>query len=141
MPTAPETQEPAVRTWHALHTLHTRVQQALTTALRRYDLTLADHAMLQAAHALHPQPAHCLSLYAATELSTSAASRRITRLQTRGLIECRPSRHDRRCVETRLTDTGRTLAERARTAHDAVLTRLLEPVPAELLTAAGGSTA
>ena len=63
-----------------------------------------------------------------TMVTSGAVSKRVDRLEARGLVERRPSAVDGRSRTVRLTDAGRGLIDAAMTAHVANEERLLEPL-------------
>lgn len=63
-----------------------------------------------------------------TMVSSGAVSKRVDRLEGRGLVERRPSADDGRSRTVVLTPAGRALVDEAMTAHAANEARLLEPL-------------
>jgi DNA-binding MarR family transcriptional regulator len=72
-----------------------------------------------------------VELAATTMVTTGAMTKRIDRLETRGLVTRRPSADDGRMRVVALTDEGRALIDEAFTAHMANERRLLDALPAE----------
>ncbi len=65
-----------------------------------------------------------------TMVTSGAVSKRLDRLEARGLVERRASAADRRSRTVHLTAQGRDLIDRAMTAHAANEARLLGALPA-----------
>ena len=113
--------------WRSLSALHALVEAALEQALEdAYGLSLVEYTVLDAISRQNERHLRMHEVARVAALSGSAATRLVSRLETRGLIARVLCDDDRRGIYSALTPSGRELLERARPAHDAALTHTLE---------------
>lgn len=111
--------------WHELRQRHARVSNAMERALQeQHRIGLNEFEVLER---LASADEHCrmLALCDATQLSQSALSRLIGRLEQDGLVTRTMCSDDRRGIYASLTDAGRERYEQARPTQRAVLAEQL----------------
>jgi DNA-binding MarR family transcriptional regulator len=115
--------------WRTLNALHGLVEAELERALD--GLSLVEYTVLDALSEQDERHLRMHEVARTTALSSSAATRLVNRLETRGLIARVLCDDDRRGIYSELTDAGREVLEAARPAHDEALARTLERAAAE----------
>ena len=99
--------------------------------LDRFGLSVSDFDVLCALRrAGKPYRLTPTELTRQTMVSAAGTTKRIDRLEARGLVARSPHAHDRRSSTVELTDTGRRLIDRAVTAHVADEQRAVAPLTA-----------
>ena len=108
-----------------------RIAQREDEVFGRYGLTRGDVGVLSALRT--SPPPHTLSptqLFRGLMMSSAGMTKRLDRLEQRGLVKRNPDANDRRGVTIHLTDTGRRLLARAiadNTKNEATLLAGLTP--------------
>ncbi|QIZ36148.1 MarR family winged helix-turn-helix transcriptional regulator [Saccharopolyspora sp. ASAGF58] len=118
------------RTLAALHgTLETTLEKALQA---EHGLSVVEYTTLDALGRQDGRHMRTQQLARATELSGSATTRLVNRLDDRQLLTRVLCKDDRRGIYTELTGSGRALLEKARPTYDEALEKALaeaEQVP------------
>ncbi|MFC6288493.1 MarR family winged helix-turn-helix transcriptional regulator [Nocardioides sp. GCM10027113] len=113
--------------WRTLAALHGALETALEKALQAgHDLSVVEFTVLDALSRQDGWHMRMQQLARAAALSSSAATRLVSRLEDRGLLTRVLCQEDRRGIYTELTDDGRALYERARPTHDEALADALD---------------
>ncbi|TNY38104.1 MarR family winged helix-turn-helix transcriptional regulator [Thermomonospora catenispora] len=109
-----------------------RLERLTADTLGAYGLEPGEFDVIAAL--LRAGPPHELTptvLHRSLMISGGGLTKRLNRLERRGLITRRLASGDRRCLPVALTDTGRRLAEQAVTAHARAIAELIGTLPAE----------
>lgn len=116
-----------VTEWRGLLERHAKVFGALECALQEHGVGVSEFEALEFLAACED---HCRSadLVEAAQLSQSAASRLVARMEKAGLVERKLCELDRRGVFVALTEAGRERYEQAKPTHRAVLAETLGAV-------------
>jgi DNA-binding MarR family transcriptional regulator len=115
-----------------LHRLANRLTAELCAVYEEHGLNEGEFDVLATLRrAGAPYERAPVELAATTMVTTGAMTKRIDRLETRGLVTRRPSAEDGRMRVVALTEAGRALIDEAFTAHMANERRLLDALPAE----------
>lgn len=132
--TEPTTTELA-NCWCALTVLHGRIEARVERVLQNaHGLSVREYSLLNVLARQHDGPGGHLKMSEvanAVVLSQSAATRLVTRLEERGLLQRYLCPTDRRGIYTEVTDAGRRLLEKARPDHDAALRETLDEAAKE----------
>ena len=116
--------------WCALSLLHGRIEAHIERALQsRHGLSVREYSLLDVLSRQHDGPGGHLQMKQVADavvLSQSAATRLVTRLEDRGLLERHLCPTDRRGIYTNVTEAGRALLEQARPTNDAALREALD---------------
>jgi DNA-binding MarR family transcriptional regulator len=111
--------------WSALVAVHGIVEDRLERALQAaHDLSLREFTLLDVLSRQHNGPGGHLQMHqvaGAVQLSQSATTRLVTRLEDRGLLSRYLCDTDRRGIYTDVSPDGLALLRRARPTHDAAL--------------------
>ncbi|MEE3850930.1 MarR family transcriptional regulator [Gordonia sp. LSe1-13] len=118
--------------WRALTAFHHLVEDKLEAALQSgTNLSVVEYSVLDVLSRQHGElHMRMQQLARATALSTSATTRLVNRLETRGLLARFICVDDRRGIYTELTRDGQRLLEQARPAYDEALQTALEEAAA-----------
>jgi DNA-binding MarR family transcriptional regulator len=110
-----------------LHRLADRLREELCAVYDRHGLNEGEFDVLATLRrAGSPYERAPVELAATTMVTTGAMTKRIDRLEARGLVTRRPSVEDGRMRVVALTEAGRNLIDEAFTAHMANERRLLD---------------
>ena len=121
-----ERDETLLEQWRSLSSRCAKVNDALERELQRScALGRTDYEVLARLEEGCKGSGRVTELADAVNLSQSAMSRLVDRLESQGLVQRVCCTQDRRGVYVELTDAGRARAEQARPAYSAVLQRLL----------------
>ena len=116
--------------WCALSLLHGTIEARIERALQRaHGLSVREYSLLDVLSRQHEGEGGHLQMKQvadAVQLSQSATTRLVTRLEDRGLLERYLCPTDRRGIYTNVTEAGRELLERARPTNDAALREALD---------------
>lgn len=116
--------------WCALSLLHGRIEAHIQRALQiAHDLSAREYSLLDVLSRQHDGEGGHLQMKQVADavvLSQSAATRLVTRLEDRGLLERYLCPTDRRGIYTNVTEAGLTLLNEARPTNDAALREALE---------------
>ncbi|MBP1159886.1 DNA-binding MarR family transcriptional regulator [Rhodococcus sp. PvR044] len=113
--------------WRTLAALHGLLDTELERALQReHDLSVVEYTVLDALSRQDDWHMRMSQLARAAALSSSATTRLVNRLESRGLLARYLCQDDRRGIYTEVTEAGRALLERARPTHDAKLREALD---------------
>lgn len=113
--------------WRTLAALHGLIDTALERALQaEHDLSVVEYTVLDALSRQDGWHMRMQQLARAAALSSSATTRLVTRLETRGLLTRILCQDDRRGIYTELTPSGEQLLRDARPTHDSTLARALD---------------
>jgi DNA-binding MarR family transcriptional regulator len=108
--------------WKTLSTLHDSIEAALEPALQeKHDLSLIEFTVLEALSRQVGWHMRIQQLVRATNLSASATTRLVTRLENRGLLNRFLCPEDRRGIYTQLSEDGSTLLAQASPTFNEVL--------------------
>jgi len=118
-------QENVVGEWHALLRRHAMVFTALEAALHEHGLGVSEFEALELLAGCEHNKCRGADLTEAVQLSQSAASRLVARMERAGLVERAMCEMDRRGIFVMLTDEGRRRYQAAKPAHRAVLAETL----------------
>ena len=111
---------------------HLAASRAIDATLRRHGLKRGEFDVLATLRrAGAPYERAPVELAATTMVTTGAMTKRIDRLEARGLVTRRPSAEDGRMRVVGLTEAGRALIDEAFTAHMANERRLLDALSPE----------
>jgi DNA-binding MarR family transcriptional regulator len=122
--TAPDTT--LTETWGELQARYTRVTNALERALQdRHSLGVSEFQVLELLATAPTDHCRMHDLSGSVQLSQSALSRLIGRLEQDGLVTRSMCSEDRRGIYATLTDAGRERYEQARPTQRAVLAEQL----------------
>lgn len=116
--------EGLVAEWRGLLQRHATVFTALESALQEHDLGVSEFEALERL-ATCEHKCRAADLVDAVQLTQSAASRLVARMERAGLVERALCEMDRRGVFVILTDAGRERYEQAKPTHRAVLAETL----------------
>jgi DNA-binding MarR family transcriptional regulator len=119
------TDQALIGEWHELANRHARVLSALERSLRvHHDLGVSEFEVLER---LASSDGECRmqELSSVTNLSQSALSRVVGRLEADELVTRAMCANDRRGIFAHITDAGRARYEAARETHRAVLAATL----------------
>ena len=99
----------------AINILYTAgwINQMNNATMRPFDLTWQQFNILRILRGRHPEPATSKLLSERMIDKMSNASRLVDKLEKKKYVERQNSTHDRRRVDIRLTEHGRTVVERA----------------------------
>lgn len=112
--------------WRTLAALHGQLDAELERALQReHDLSVVEYTVLDALGRQDGWHMRMAQLARAAALSSSATTRLVNRLESRGLLARYLCEDDRRGIYTEVTPAGRALLDRARPTHDATLEEAL----------------
>jgi len=115
-----------VKEWHDLVARHAVVHQTLERELRaRHGIGVSEFEVLEAIASRENLQCRVQDLNNTVQLSQSAASRLIARMERDGLIERVICAADRRGILAVLTDVGRKCHLEARPTHRSVLAKTL----------------
>lgn len=119
-----EAREELVAQWRGLLRQHNTVFGALECALQEHGIGVSEFEALEF---LATREDHCRSadLSEAAQLTQSAASRLVARMEKAGLVERKHCELDRRGVFVSLTEAGHERYEQAKPTHRAVLAETL----------------
>ncbi|MBF6172604.1 MarR family winged helix-turn-helix transcriptional regulator [Nocardia blacklockiae] len=120
--------------WCALSVLHDRIEAHLERVLQHHELSVREYSVLVVLGRQHDGPGGHLRMNQvadAVALSQSAATRLVTRLEDRGLLQRYLCPDDRRGIYTDVTPTGMELLERARPDYDEALAGALRHAAAD----------
>ncbi|WP_280268026.1 MarR family winged helix-turn-helix transcriptional regulator [Nocardia wallacei] len=120
--------------WCALSVLHDRIEAHLERALQAHDLSVREYSVLVVLSRQHDGPNGHLRMNQVADsvaLSQSAATRLVTRLEDRGLLQRYLCPDDRRGIYTDVTPAGIELLDRARPAYDDALAGALRQAAAD----------
>ena len=112
--------------WRTLAALHGLIERDLERALKRYELSVVEFTVLDALSRQDGWHMRMEQLARAAALSSSAATRLVTRLEDRGLLRRTVCADDRRGIYSELTAKGSRLLARARPTHDQTVHKTLE---------------
>ncbi|MGW0042585.1 MarR family winged helix-turn-helix transcriptional regulator [Rhodococcus sp. NPDC003348] len=113
--------------WRTLAALHGLLDTELERALQReHDLSVVEYTVLDALGRQDGWHMRMAQLARAAALSSSATTRLVNRLESRGLLARYLCEDDRRGIYTEVTEAGRALLDRARPTHDATLEQALD---------------
>ena len=112
--------------WRTLAALHGLIERDLERALKRYELSVVEFTVLDALSRQDGWHMRMEQLARAAALSSSAATRLVTRLEDRGLLRRTVCPDDRRGIYSELTPKGSRLLIRARPTHDQTVHKTLE---------------
>ncbi|GAA2237072.1 MarR family transcriptional regulator [Streptomyces amakusaensis] len=111
--------------WCALSLLHGKIETHVERALEsEHGLSVREFSLLDALSRQHKGPDGHLQMKQvaeAVDLSQSATTRLVTRLEDRGLLRRHLCTTDRRGICTEVTEEGRSLLAEARPTHDTAL--------------------
>src|ERR1700752_4989110 len=100
--------------WRELESAHAAVRAALERSMQReHQLSLSEYEVLQRLTQRSDGPCRMQELSADSDLSQSALSRLIGRLEADGYVSRAVCDHDRRGVWAELTDAGRKMQAKA----------------------------
>lgn len=124
--------ESAESAWDLVLTLHTRVEQELARALRRYHgLGLTEYRALRRLSHTPKGSLRMQVLAEAVGLNQSSVSRLVERLERDGLTARDICEQDRRGVYTMITEAGRLRCAAAGTTYDKTLSAVLAELTAD----------
>jgi DNA-binding MarR family transcriptional regulator len=113
--------------WRELETAHARVREALGRALEReHRLSLSEYEVMQRLSERTDGPCRMQELSSDSELSQSALSRLVGRLEAAGYVTRGVCDTDRRGVFAELTDEGRAAQKKAEPTYLKVLGAALD---------------
>ncbi len=113
-----------------LHRLADELRERLFTVYQRFDLSEGEFDLLATLRRSgEPYELTPGSLATSTMVTSGAISKRLDRLEARGLVGRRASERDGRSRAVALTEQGRALIDEAVTAHYANEAQLIESVP------------
>ena len=116
--------------WCALSLLHGRIEAHIERALQRqHDLSVREYSLLDVLSRQHGGEGGHLRMSQVADavvLSSSAATRLVSRLEDRGLLSRYLCVTDRRGIYADVTPAGLALLTEARPTHDAALGDALE---------------
>jgi DNA-binding MarR family transcriptional regulator len=116
------TQDKLLNQWRELESAHARVRESLGRALEReHRLSLSEYEVLQRLTQHADGQCRMQDLSADSELSQSALSRLVGRLETEGYVSRGVCDHDRRGVWAELTAEGRAAQKKAEPTYLKVL--------------------
>jgi DNA-binding MarR family transcriptional regulator len=120
--------------WRELESVHARVREALERALeRKHQLSLSEYEVLRRLTESDAAKGRRIQeLAEEINLSQSALSRLVGRLEEAGYVNRATCDYDRRGIFACVTDAGRKAEEEANPTHRAVLAETLgqsEPAP------------
>jgi DNA-binding MarR family transcriptional regulator len=125
MPKSASTSDP-VAAWRELSAAHARVCDALEHALQeRHRLSVSEYEVLQRLAEAPEHKRRMQELAEDSNLSQSALSRLVGRLETVGYVDRCICDYDRRGIWAQLTDAGRDAQADAAPTHREVLTATL----------------
>jgi DNA-binding MarR family transcriptional regulator len=115
--------------WRELESLHARVRDALERALeRKHQLSLSEYEVLRRLAESGAQKGRRIQeLAEEVNLSQSALSRLVGRLEEAGYVARATCDYDRRGTFACITDAGRKAQEEANPTHRAVLAETMGP--------------
>jgi DNA-binding MarR family transcriptional regulator len=117
--------------WREIESAHAKVREALERALQRqHRLSLSEYEVLERLAVHSDDKCRMQDLTADIELSQSALSRLIQRLEDDGYVTRAVCDHDRRGVWAELTTQGRRIQEKAAPTYVEVLAEKLGERPA-----------
>lgn len=117
--------EQRVRQWRDLAALHAAVASALETRLQEeHGLGMSEFEVLEELATCERQ-CRGADLPCVVNLSQSATSRLVARMEKNGLVERSLCQDDRRGIFVSLTAAGRERYEQAKPTHRAVLTEMM----------------
>jgi DNA-binding MarR family transcriptional regulator len=115
--------------WCALSALHNRIEGHIERALQAgHELSVREFSLLDVLSGQHDGEGGHLRMNQVAEsvqLSQSATTRLVSRLEERGLLSRYLCPTDRRGIYTDVTERGRELLEQARPTNDAALREAL----------------
>ena len=112
--------------WRDLNAAHARVTDALEHALQeRHRLSVSEYEVLQRLAESPEHKARMQELAEESNLSQSALSRLVGRLESAGYVDRCICDYDRRGIWAELTDAGRTAQAEAAPTHREVLAATL----------------
>jgi DNA-binding MarR family transcriptional regulator len=115
------------RGWRRLAALHALIERDLERALTAgHHLSVVEFTVLDALSLQNGWHLRMAQLARVAALSSSAATRLVTRLEDRGLLQRCICPEDRRGIYTELTKNGSRLLGKARVTHDRTLHDTLE---------------
>ena len=100
--------------WRTLAALHGLIERRSRTRAKRYELSVVEFTVLDALSRQDGWHMRMEQLARAAALSSSAATRLVTRLEDRGLLRRTVCPDDRRGIYSELTPKGSRLLARAR---------------------------
>jgi DNA-binding MarR family transcriptional regulator len=113
--------------WRDLESAHAKVRESLARALQReHQLSLSEYEVLERLASHSGEKCRMQDLSEESELSQSALSRVVQRLEDEGFVTRAVCDHDRRGVWAALTDTGRKVQDDAQPTYVAVLAETLD---------------
>lgn len=113
--------------WRTMAALHALIESSLERALTTdHQLAVVEFSVLDGLSRQDGWHMRMSQLSRAAALSSSAATRLVTRLEDRGLLTRIMCAGDRRGVYTELTKAGSSLLRQARPTHDRVLEESLQ---------------
>lgn len=112
--------------WRTLAALHNRIERDLERALKPYELSVVEYTVLDALSRQDGWHMRMEQVARAAALSSSAATRLVTRLEDRGLLQRTVCADDRRGIYSELTPKGSNLFATARPTHDQTLRDTLD---------------
>lgn len=116
--------------WSAFSQLHARIEADIERALEReHGLSVREFSLLEVLRRPHGDLSGHLQMKQVAEavnLSQSATTRLVTRLEGRGLLRRYLCDTDRRGIYTDVTDAGLVLLAEARPTHDTALRTALD---------------
>lgn len=118
-----------LKLWVVLSRAYAAVAAHDRADVARHDLTPAEFGALEALH--HKGPLLLGELQRKILVSSGGITYVVDRLQTKGLVERRPCREDRRASYAALTEEGERLMERIFPEHAARLRRALSGLDVE----------
>ena|SRR5882757_4903279 len=119
---SPATQHKLLDQWREMETAHARVRESLERSLEReHRLSLSEYEVMQRLAEDADNPCRMQDLSAESELSQSALSRLVGRLEGAGYVERLICDHDRRGVYASLTKAGREAQAKAEPTYLQVL--------------------
>jgi len=99
--------------WQGFLFAHDRIWREIEAGLRPLNVTMAEYSVLNLLAEAGPQGMRMSDLASRRVMSTGGFTRLADRLESRGLIERRPSSADGRSLIAVMTRDGRTLLRRA----------------------------
>lgn len=112
--------------WRTLAALHGLIERNLQRALQEFDLSVVEFTVLDALSRQDGFHMRMEQLARAAALSSSAATRLVTRLEDRGLLRRTVCADDRRGIYSELTSRGSKILTLARPAHDRTVNETLD---------------